>query len=159
MDSSPETSNTKYGIYSNVYFSFGRGSGWKYFSFSPSTSYGACFSGHCSSSVSVEPLEGVEHHVKEKVIDEREKVVPKRALEDEGDAVGSVNVKRGRMAPPQETVGSIPTFPSMAQISIPDSSDWTKCINIGSRRDKLDLAILEKLPYFSTIAATSVHKY
>ncbi|KAL2512600.1 hypothetical protein Adt_18200 [Abeliophyllum distichum] len=86
-------------------------------------------------------------------------VAPKRALEDEGDAIDFGRVKRGRMASLQEFVESIPTSPRMIQGLFPDSFDWTECINIGFRQDELDLAILEKLqPLFTTIVA-SVHKY
>ncbi|KAL2520575.1 Uncharacterized protein Fot_24498 [Forsythia ovata] len=86
--------------------------------------------------VSVEPLEGVEHQVKEKRVDKWEKVAPKRALVDEGDVASSANVKRGRMDPPQETAGSILTLPSMVQILILYFSDWTERINNGSRQDE-----------------------
>ncbi|KAL2514882.1 hypothetical protein Fot_28853 [Forsythia ovata] len=63
------------------------------------------------------------------------------------------------MATPQDTEGSIPAFPSMVQVLIPDSSDWTECINIGSRQDELDPAILETLLHSSAMAAASIHKY
>ncbi|KAL2489382.1 hypothetical protein Fot_42674 [Forsythia ovata] len=45
------------------------------------------------------------------------------------------------------------------QIFIPNSSDWTKCINIGSCQDELDPTILEKLSHSSAMVAASVHKY
>ncbi|KAL2508696.1 hypothetical protein Fot_32343 [Forsythia ovata] len=36
---------------------------------------------------------------------------------------------------------------------------WSEYINIGSRQDKLDFAILEKFPPSSATTVTSVHKY
>ncbi|KAL2549884.1 hypothetical protein Fot_11414 [Forsythia ovata] len=107
---------------------------------------------------SVELSEGVKHQAKGKRIDEEENVTPKRTLEDEGDTAGSASFKKGLMAPPQETEGSIPTLPSTVQIPILDSSDWTECINIGSCQDELHPAILEKFLYPSAMATASVHK-
>ncbi|KAL2552809.1 hypothetical protein Fot_06428 [Forsythia ovata] len=83
-------------------------------------------------------------------VDKWEKVTPKRTLEDEGDTTVSTRFKRSQMAP-QKTTGYITAFPSTMQVSIPDSSDWTECINIGSCQDELNPAILEKLPHFSTM--------
>ncbi|KAL2531262.1 hypothetical protein Adt_04613 [Abeliophyllum distichum] len=58
------------------------------------------------SEISINPSVVVQHHDKEKgvAIDEGERVAPKRALEDESDAVDSKRVKRGRMAFPQKIV-------------------------------------------------------
>ncbi|KAL2542242.1 hypothetical protein Adt_03220 [Abeliophyllum distichum] len=63
------------------------------------------------------------------------------------------------MALLQETSGSVPTSPIAAQGLIPNSFDWVERINIRSRQDKLDPAILEKLAPPSTMAAVSVHRY
>ncbi|KAL2492004.1 hypothetical protein Adt_27632 [Abeliophyllum distichum] len=65
------------------------------------------------SKASVKLSKDVQHQDKEKeiVIDEGEKVAPKKTLKDEDDAVDFRRVKRGRMAPPEETVESIPTSP------------------------------------------------
>ncbi|KAL2491735.1 hypothetical protein Adt_27363 [Abeliophyllum distichum] len=70
---------------------------------------------------------------KEIAIDEEKSVVPKRSLEDEGDAIDSRRVKRGRMASLQEIPELIPTSSSAVQGPFSDLSDWTECINIESR--------------------------
>ncbi|KAL2497985.1 hypothetical protein Adt_23535 [Abeliophyllum distichum] len=77
------------------------------------------------SEASMKPSEDIQHQDKEKgiIIDEGEKVEPKRTLEDKGDAVDSRRVKKGRMAALQETTKSIPTFPTAMQDPLPDSSD------------------------------------
>ncbi|KAL2559719.1 hypothetical protein Fot_04458 [Forsythia ovata] len=97
---------------------------------------------------SVRPSKDVDHQGKEKgvAVDEGENVAPKRTLGDEGDATGSARFKKGQMAYHQETARSIPASPSTVHVPIPYSSDWIESINIGSRQDELDLAILEKLP-------------
>ncbi|KAL2514210.1 hypothetical protein Fot_28181 [Forsythia ovata] len=87
------------------------------------------------------------------------KLCQKRAMEDKDNAVDSRRVKRGRMTPPQEIRESTSPPQGMMQTSIPTPYGWTERINIGSRHDELDPAILEKLPTLSAMAATSVHKY
>ncbi|KAL2486461.1 hypothetical protein Adt_31217 [Abeliophyllum distichum] len=77
--------------------------------------------GDYSSSVlfetSMNPLVDVQYQDKGKwvVVDEGEKVVPKRSLKDEGDDIDFVRVKRGRMALHKKNAKSIPTSPSAAQ--------------------------------------------
>ncbi|KAL2491728.1 hypothetical protein Adt_27356 [Abeliophyllum distichum] len=66
-------------------------------------------------------------------IDEEKSVVPKRSLEDEGDAIDSGRFKRGRMASPQEIAELIPTSSSDVQDAFSDLSNWTERINIESR--------------------------
>ncbi|KAL2471637.1 hypothetical protein Adt_39773 [Abeliophyllum distichum] len=63
------------------------------------------------------------------------------------------------MAPSKKTTESISTSLSATQAPIPDLSDWTEHINIGSHQDELNLSILEKLLPPSAIVAASVHKY
>ncbi|KAL2494030.1 hypothetical protein Fot_37787 [Forsythia ovata] len=118
MDPSSETSNTEYGTYSGVHCPSDRGSGWGVLSSLPKPGTASVpmatvpsmtgVVGGDSSSIPFEapvrPSEDVDHQGKGKwvAIDEWERVAPKRTLGDEGDAVGSVRFKRGRMAPPQE---------------------------------------------------------
>ncbi|KAL2559263.1 hypothetical protein Fot_04002 [Forsythia ovata] len=83
------------------------------------------------------------------VNDKGEKVVPKRAMEDEDDTVDSRRVKRGRMTPPQEKRES--TSPPQGTTRTPISAPY--------RWDELDPTILEKLPALSAMTATSIHKY
>ncbi|KAL2476053.1 hypothetical protein Adt_36789 [Abeliophyllum distichum] len=52
--------------------------------------------------------------------DKGEKVVTKRALEEEGDVVDSGRVKRIQMAPTQETAKSVPTSPIVVRDSLRD---------------------------------------
>ncbi|KAL2545669.1 hypothetical protein Fot_14902 [Forsythia ovata] len=52
---------------------------------------------------------------------------------------------------------SIPISLSATHDPFPDSSDWIERINVGSRQDELDMAILEKLPFPSITAAGSIH--
>ncbi|KAL2542505.1 hypothetical protein Adt_03483 [Abeliophyllum distichum] len=87
-----------------------------------------------------------------------EKVVPKRIVEDEADAVDSKRVKRGRMTHLPKTRESITSLQGVAWITIPVLYDWTERINIRSCQDELDLAVLEKLPPPSAMVVASVHK-
>ncbi|KAL2517170.1 hypothetical protein Adt_13417 [Abeliophyllum distichum] len=83
----------------------------------------------------------------------------KRSLEEEGVVVDSGRVKKSRMILSQKTSKLASTSSTAAQKPLPDSFDWTESINIGSRQDELDPAILEKLPPPFVVAASSIHKY
>ncbi|KAL2488793.1 hypothetical protein Fot_42085 [Forsythia ovata] len=90
--------------------------------------------------------------------DVRENVVLKRATEDE-HVEDSKRAKESLVTHHQKTGETIHSPRGATQTSIPALHSWTEQINIGSRQDELDPAILEKLPSSSAIAAASVHKY
>ncbi|KAL2479154.1 hypothetical protein Fot_48168 [Forsythia ovata] len=80
-------------------------------------------------------------------------------MEDEDDVVNSMMVKRGQMTLPQETRESTSPLQGATRASIPAPYGWAEHINIGSHKDELDPAILEKLPALSAMAVAFVHKY
>ncbi|KAL2545268.1 hypothetical protein Fot_14501 [Forsythia ovata] len=90
--------------------------------------------------------------------DKREKLVQKEKIGEECNAMKLMRAKRGRATlSSKETEGSTHSHRDATQtILIPYG--WTERINIWSRRDKLDLVILEKLSAPSTIAAAFIHK-
>ncbi|KAL2514456.1 hypothetical protein Fot_28427 [Forsythia ovata] len=81
---------------------------------------------------------------------EREAAKANKGLEDDDSVADSQKAKRGRQTSPREVGGSISHPRGVARTSISHLHGWAKHINIGSRQDKLDLAILEKLPVPTT---------
>ncbi|KAL2514728.1 hypothetical protein Fot_28699 [Forsythia ovata] len=74
--------------------------------------------------------------------------IPARPVSLPGNATQSVKKKAGAKSGEEESQTS--TSPPLGKCEY---------INVGSRQDKLDPTVLEKLPPAVTIAATSVHKY
>ncbi|KAL2493820.1 hypothetical protein Fot_37577 [Forsythia ovata] len=83
---------------------------------------------------------------------------PKRAMEEEDDAGYSMRAKRSRETPPRK-IRENTSSRGTSRTSIPFLHGWTERINIGSRQDKFDPAILGNLPSPYAIVIASVHKY
>ncbi|KAL2549794.1 hypothetical protein Fot_11324 [Forsythia ovata] len=87
---------------------------------------------------------------------EREKSMPKMGMQDEDSMEDSRKAKRGQETPLQRVRENTPHPRGTTQTSIPPFYSWAENINIGSRQDELDPAILVKLLVLSAIAAASV---
>ncbi|KAL2552888.1 hypothetical protein Fot_06507 [Forsythia ovata] len=85
--------------------------------------------------------------------------MPRRDTEGDGGLGDSRKTKRDHEAPSwRAKEHAFHRSRGTARSSIPPPG-WSEYINIGSRQDELDPAILERLPPLSATAVASVHKY